>query len=163
MPDTPFLSKLTFPHLLLASLIILYTVYFSWYTLNRHNTLNSYAADLSLIDQPMWNTVIGSGGFMEQTWGSRQQPRLAEHFEPILIPLAFLFYMGRCPHSAYCPNISSGPRRDPRLLDRPASIHPNPTPTDHLPPFFSKSFSITLLGRSCLCRCLSPLTPSSSR
>ncbi|MCB0164523.1 MAG: DUF2079 domain-containing protein [Anaerolineae bacterium] len=93
MPDMPFLSKLTLPHLLLAILIIAYTLYFSAYTINRHNTLNSYAADLSLIDQPMWNTVIGPGGFMEQTWGSRQQPRLAEHFEPILIPLAFLFFI----------------------------------------------------------------------
>ncbi|MCB0172725.1 MAG: DUF2079 domain-containing protein [Anaerolineae bacterium] len=93
MPDTQFLSKLTLPRLLLASLIILYTLYFSWYSINRHNTLNSYAADLSLIDQPMWNTIIGPGGFMEQTWGSRQQPRLAEHFEPILIPLALLFFI----------------------------------------------------------------------
>jgi uncharacterized membrane protein len=28
---------------------------------------------------------------MEQTWGERQQPRLAEHLEPILLPLALLF------------------------------------------------------------------------
>ena len=81
------------PHLLLALSIILYTVYFSWYTINRHNTLNSYAADLSLIDQPLWNTVRGPGGFMELTWGDHQQPRLAEHFEPILIPLALLFFL----------------------------------------------------------------------
>ena len=88
-------SSLTFhfPHFLLILFIILYSVYFSWYTINRHNTLNSYAADLSLIDQPMWNTVRGSGGFMELTWGDRQQPRLAEHFEPILIPLALLFFL----------------------------------------------------------------------
>lgn len=85
--------KIKLPHLLLIFLILTYTAYFSWYTINRHNTLNSYAADLSLIDQPMWNTVLGSGYFMEQTWGSRQQPRLAEHFEPILIPLAALFFI----------------------------------------------------------------------
>lgn len=30
---------------------------------------------------------------MEQTWGDRQQPRLAEHFEPILVPLALLFFL----------------------------------------------------------------------
>ncbi|MDX1523630.1 MAG: DUF2079 domain-containing protein, partial [Anaerolineae bacterium] len=63
------------------------------YTINRHTSLNSYAADLSLIDQPLWNTVRGPGGFMEQTWGDRQQPRLAEHFEPILLPLALLFFV----------------------------------------------------------------------
>ncbi len=81
------------PSLLLAFLILAYILYFSWYTINRHNTLHSYAADLSLIDQPMWNTVLGPGGFMELTWGDHQQPRLAEHFEPILIPLALLFFL----------------------------------------------------------------------
>src|SRR5687768_7745508 len=81
------------PRFILALLITGYTLYFSAYTFNRHNTLHSYAADLSLIDQPMWNTVLGPGGFMEQTWGDRQQPRLAEHFEPILIPLAALFFL----------------------------------------------------------------------
>jgi len=85
--------KSKIPHLLLALSIVLYTVYFSWYTINRHNTLNSYAADLSLIDQPLWNTVRGPGGFMELTWGDHQQPRLAEHFEPILIPVALLFFL----------------------------------------------------------------------
>jgi uncharacterized membrane protein len=81
------------PHLLLTLFIVTYAVYFSWYTINRHNTLHSYAADLSLIDQPMWNTVIGPGSFMELTWGDHQQPRLAEHFEPILVPLALLFFL----------------------------------------------------------------------
>jgi uncharacterized membrane protein len=79
------------PTLLLWLLIAAYALYFSWYSLNRHNTLNSYAADLSLIDQPMWNTIHGR--FMELTWGDRQQPRLAEHFEPILLPLALLFFV----------------------------------------------------------------------
>ncbi len=86
-------SSFSIPSLLLALLILTYAGYFSWYTINRHNTLNSYAADLSLIDQPMWNTVLGPGYFMEQTWGDRQQPRLAEHFEPILVPLALLFFL----------------------------------------------------------------------
>ncbi|MCK6627107.1 MAG: DUF2079 domain-containing protein [Anaerolineae bacterium] len=88
---TPHASRL--PGLLLILLILTYILYFSWYSLHRHNTLHSYAADLSLIDQPMWNTVIGPGGFMELTWGNQQQPRLAEHFEPILIPLALLFFL----------------------------------------------------------------------
>jgi uncharacterized membrane protein len=74
-------------------MVAAYAAYFSWYTIQRHSTLNSYAADLSLIDQPMWNTVRGPGAFMELTWGDRQQPRLAEHFEPVLVPLALLFYV----------------------------------------------------------------------
>ncbi len=83
--------RLSLPNIILGLLIVTYTLYFSWYTINRHNTLNSYAADLSLIDQAMWNTVLGPGDFMELTWGEQQQPRLAEHFEPILMPLALLF------------------------------------------------------------------------
>ena len=59
IPATTFRNLI--PHILLALLILTYAIYFSWYTINRHNTLNSYAADLSLIDQPLWNTVRGSG------------------------------------------------------------------------------------------------------
>lgn len=81
------------PQVVLLCLIIAYASYFSWYTIHRHNTLNSYAADLSLITQPMWNSTIGPGYFMELTWGAQQQPRLAEHFELILVPLAALFYL----------------------------------------------------------------------
>ena len=46
---------------LLIGLIVTYALFFSWFTINRHNTLNSYTADLTLIDQPMWNSVIGPG------------------------------------------------------------------------------------------------------
>ncbi|MFQ5610758.1 MAG: DUF2079 domain-containing protein [Anaerolineae bacterium] len=79
------------PTLLLWLLILLYVAYFSGYAIQRHQTLNSYTADLSLIDQPLWNTLHGR--FMEVTWGARQQPRLAEHFEPLLIPLAAVFWL----------------------------------------------------------------------
>jgi uncharacterized membrane protein len=87
------LRQLVSPYPLLLLFIAIYIGYFSWYTINRHNTLNSYTADLSLIDQPMWNTVLGPGGYMELTWGRNQQSRLAEHFEPILVPLAMLFWL----------------------------------------------------------------------
>ena len=93
MPMLQLLKKPKIPTTILLCLIVAYTIYFSWYTINRHDSLNSYAADLSLIDQPMWNTARGPGSFMEQTWGNRQQPRLAEHFEPILLPVALLFWL----------------------------------------------------------------------
>ncbi|MBN1992586.1 MAG: DUF2079 domain-containing protein [Anaerolineae bacterium] len=93
MPRLSLLTPSKIPGLLLALLMLAYAGYFSWYSLHRHATLNSYAADLSLIDQPMWNTARGPGAFMELTWGQRQQPRLAEHFEPILLPLALLFFV----------------------------------------------------------------------
>ncbi len=77
--------------LILWLFILAFTLYFSWYTIRRYETLHAYTADLSLIDQAMWNTLHGR--FMEATWGIRQQPRLAEHFEPILIPLSALFWL----------------------------------------------------------------------
>ena len=78
--------------LFLGLFILIFSVYFSWYAIRRYETLNAYTADLSLIDQAMWNTLHGR--FLEATWGDHQQPRLAEHFEPILIPLAALFWLG---------------------------------------------------------------------
>ena len=72
-------------------MILAFALYFSWYSIRRYETLHAYTADLSLIDQAMWNTLHGR--FLEATWGDRQQPRTAEHFEPILIPLATLFWL----------------------------------------------------------------------
>jgi len=66
-------------------------LYFSWYAIQRYETLNAYTADLSLIDQAMWNTLHGH--FMEATWGDHQQPRFAEHVELILIPLSAFFWI----------------------------------------------------------------------
>lgn len=77
--------------IILWIMILVFTLYFSAYTIRRFETLNAYTADLSLIDQAMWNTLHGR--FLEATWGDHQQPRLAEHFEPILVPLAALFWL----------------------------------------------------------------------
>jgi uncharacterized membrane protein len=77
--------------LLLWTLILAYILFFSAYSLQRHATLHSFAADLSYIDQPMWNTLHGH--FLERTLGDRQVPRVAEHLEPIIIPIALVFYL----------------------------------------------------------------------
>ena len=74
---------------LVWALILAYIVFFSAYSIQRHATLNSYAADLSFIDQPMWNTLHGR--FLERTMGDRQVSRVAEHLEPIIIPIALVF------------------------------------------------------------------------
>ena len=81
----------TYAGLTLSLFILIFGLYFSWYAIHRYETLNAYTADLSLIDQAMWNTLHGR--FLEATWGDHQQPRLAEHFEPILVPLAVLFWL----------------------------------------------------------------------
>jgi uncharacterized membrane protein len=79
------------PGLVVLLLSLAYIVFFSVYSLQRHATLNSYAADLSFIDQPMWNTLHGH--LLERTMGDRQVSRVAEHLEPIIIPIASVFYL----------------------------------------------------------------------
>lgn len=77
------------PAILLGLLILAYAAFFSSYCLQRHATLNTFAADLSYIDQPMWNTLHGR--FLERTLDDRQAPRIAEHLEPILLPLSLVY------------------------------------------------------------------------
>ncbi len=81
--------RASLPLILLALMILAYAGFFSAYTLQRHATLNTFAADLSFIDQPMWNTLHGR--FLERTLGATQAPRVAEHFEPILVPLSLVY------------------------------------------------------------------------
>jgi uncharacterized membrane protein len=85
------LSDISKPTILLWLLILAYILFFSAFSLRRHATFNTFAADLSFIDQPMWNTLHGR--FLERTLGDRQVPRVAEHLEPIIIPIAFIFYV----------------------------------------------------------------------
>jgi uncharacterized membrane protein len=85
----PFVISI--PTILLWFLILAYTVFFSAYTLQRHATFNTFAADLSYVDQPMWNTLHGH--FLERTLDDRQVSRIAEHLEPIIVPIAFVYYV----------------------------------------------------------------------
>ena len=84
-------SRVSIPTILLWLLILAYTIFFSVYSLQRHATFNTFAADLSYIDQPMWNTL--QGRFLERTLDERQAPRVAEHFEPIIVAIALVFYV----------------------------------------------------------------------
>lgn len=77
------------PTLLVCLFMLGYTLFFSAYALQRHATLNSHAADLSFIDQPMWNTLHGR--FLERTLDARQVSRVAEHLEPIILPIALVY------------------------------------------------------------------------
>jgi uncharacterized membrane protein len=85
------MARLRNPTLLVWLLILAYVLFFSAYSLQRHASLHSFAADLSYIDQPMWNTLHGH--FLERTLDDRQVSRVAEHLEPIIVPVAFVFYL----------------------------------------------------------------------
>lgn len=86
-----FESPSRWPIALLWLLIFAYTAFFSAYTLQRHATFHTFAADLSFIDQPMWNTLHGR--FLERTLDDRQVPRVAEHLEPILLPISLVYLL----------------------------------------------------------------------
>ncbi len=84
---------------LLAALIVAYSVYFSALSIQRHNTFRTRAADLGQIDQALWNTLHGH--FLEDTRDNgdrpvRQAPRLTDHVEPIFaaVALSYLIYDG---------------------------------------------------------------------
>jgi uncharacterized membrane protein len=85
------LARLSLPTMLVWGLMLVYVAFFSAYTIARHDTLNSFAADLSFIDQPMWNTLHGR--FLERTMDARQVSRVGEHLEPIILPVALLYLL----------------------------------------------------------------------
>ncbi len=79
------------PGTLVPLLMACYALFFSAYSLQRHAALRSYAADLSFIDQPMWNTLHGR--FLERTLDARQVSRVAEHLEPVILIIAPIYYL----------------------------------------------------------------------
>jgi uncharacterized membrane protein len=89
MTTTHKVSGTTAPKIALWCLILAYVLFFSAYSLQRHATFNTFAADLSYIDQPMWNTLHGR--FLERTLDDRQVSRVAEHLEPIIVPVALTY------------------------------------------------------------------------
>ncbi len=84
-------TSLSLPGILVLVLTAGYILFFSAYSLQRHAALGSHAADLSFIDQPMWNTLHGR--FLERTMDERQVPRVAEHLEPIILLIAPIYYL----------------------------------------------------------------------
>ncbi len=91
MAERPRRPAVSVPTALLWLLIAAYAVFFSAYASQRHAALQSYAADLSYFDQPMWNTLHGR--FMQRTLEDRQVPRMTDHFEPILVPLSAVYLL----------------------------------------------------------------------
>ncbi|MDW8071918.1 MAG: DUF2079 domain-containing protein [Anaerolineae bacterium] len=83
--------RLSLPDILVLALMAGYFLFFSVYSLQRHAALASHAADLSFIDQPMWNTLHGR--FLERTMDDRQVSRIAEHLEPIILIIAPIYYL----------------------------------------------------------------------
>ena len=72
---------------------LLYMGVFSALSILKHHNFHSHAFDLGLYQQVVWNTAHGR--WFQYTYqigiGSATTNHLAIHFEPILLPIAFLF------------------------------------------------------------------------
>lgn len=75
--------------------MIAYSVYFSAYSIQRHNTFRTNASDLGQVDQALWNTL--QGRYLEDTKiDGRQANRMTDHVEPTfaLLAVSYIFYDG---------------------------------------------------------------------
>ncbi|MCB0188000.1 MAG: DUF2079 domain-containing protein, partial [Caldilineaceae bacterium] len=81
----------TLPALLLGLAICVYAVGFSYLTLNRYAAFEARALDLGNLHQTVWNTAHG------RPFAMTNQPdtvnRLSLHVEPILLPIAALYWI----------------------------------------------------------------------
>lgn len=77
------------PAVLLAALIVAYSLVFSHMSILRHRTLHSNAFDLGNMNQAVWNTVQGEA--LRFTNWDQGETRLAAHVEPILLLVALAY------------------------------------------------------------------------
>jgi uncharacterized membrane protein len=75
----------------LWALMILFTIFFSAYAIQRHNAFRTHTADLGQMDLAIWNTAHGR--FVQEIKGEEISTRLTDHFEPIFIPISLTFWL----------------------------------------------------------------------
>lgn len=79
----------------LLSLIVLCSALFSYLSVVRHYTFNTSVYDLAMYDQAVWNTSQGRPfaiNLLEDTMPGLTN-KLGDHVEPILLPLAALYWI----------------------------------------------------------------------
>jgi uncharacterized membrane protein len=87
---TPNLRR-SLPTLLLALAVIAYASYFSQLTLTRYAAFEARALDMGNLDQAIWNTAHGRWFAFTNQEGTVN--RLSLHVEPILLPIALLYWV----------------------------------------------------------------------
>ncbi len=92
------LFRRDWPLLVLGLLIALYIAYFGWYTLRISDYYQFGGGDLAIYDQAMWNTAAGR--LFRQTYQPGWDNLLADHVEPILLPVALLYLLWKSPDTA---------------------------------------------------------------
>lgn len=84
-------SKRSLPLLLLGLAVVAYAVGFSYLTLTRYAAFEARALDLGNLHQTVWNTA--QGDFFHMTNQPGTVNRLSLHVEPILLPIAALYWL----------------------------------------------------------------------
>ncbi len=79
------------PALLLGLAILIYAIGFSYLTVTRYAAFEARALDLGNLHQTVWNTANGRPFHMTNQPGTLN--RLSLHVEPILLPLAALYWL----------------------------------------------------------------------
>ncbi len=87
LPSLPTLL----PVLLLALAIVLYALTYSYLTVTRYAAFEARALDLGNLHQTIWNTANGRPFQMTNQPGTVN--RLSLHVEPILLPIAALYWI----------------------------------------------------------------------
>ena len=89
------LSRRHWPLFVLGLLIALYVAYFGWYTLRISDYYQFGGGDLAIYDQAVWNTA--GGRLFRQTYQPGWDNLMADHVEPILLPIALLYLLWKSP------------------------------------------------------------------
>ena len=75
----------------LLALMLLFTVWFSAYSIRQHDAHLTAKADLGQIDHAIWNTAHGR--FVQEMRGEAISTRLTDHVEPIFAPVSLIFWL----------------------------------------------------------------------
>jgi uncharacterized membrane protein len=81
--------------------VLCYTVMFSYFTILKHNSFNTYAWDLGIFDQSLW-TTLHSGRLFFSTVELFIVPSgvfFGTHFSPILFLVLPVYYLGSSPQT----------------------------------------------------------------
>jgi uncharacterized membrane protein len=83
--------RVQWPLLILGVLVILFIAYFVWYTFSIVDRYQTGGFDLAVYAQTVWNTI--QGNWFRSTYEPGWEILLADHFEPILLPISLLYLL----------------------------------------------------------------------
>jgi uncharacterized membrane protein len=83
------------PLIVVGFMTAMYLAYFSWFTLRAYDVFVYQAYDLGIYDQAVWNTIHGQP--FRSTLEEPYDILLGDHFEPILLPIALVYFLWDSP------------------------------------------------------------------